>query len=421
MGRVQQLAPRTAHGFARPPTLAHLLTLQYLYPMLWLPSRHAPRRFRHWSALATMLLSLLPGVRLHAQDLMNTGTVAGVVRAAPTNVPLPYAVLAISSVGIERFSGADGRYRLTQVPAGTYQLQVRRIGFVPQTFTVTVTAGATTNLDIGLVQVPVRLTAMLVRPVEPCLKPGLPDPSKEPGIATLVELLRENAETYRTLVQQHPYAYAIYRALGSTLNDSVRITNIGAERINGIRAVRYKPGKVVESARGQSTMQLPTVLDLTDKAFIENHCFHYRGTSVNNGATWFSLEVRAAEKIKAPDVHGIFWLDSATAQLRRMELELSRPDKLPSQLRDIQAVVVRTTFLEIAPGLSVVDDVCAINFLRPGKRPQPHPLELQHVQGVAFVGAAPPDVAPRRDFPNPSWIAGGRLRLDQLSCSEIAR
>ncbi|MBY0489375.1 MAG: carboxypeptidase-like regulatory domain-containing protein [Gemmatimonadaceae bacterium] len=373
------------------------------------------------SLVVGLLGALLTGRPASAQVLLNTGTITGVVRAAPTNVALPYAVIAIGQVGIERFSGADGRYVLTQVPAGSFQLQVRRIGFVPQTFTVTVTAGATTTLDITLVQVPVRLTAMLVRPVEPCLKPGLPDPKKEPGIATLVGLLRENADTYRTLVQQHPYAYAIYRALGSTLGDSARVTNIAAERIDGIRAVRYKPGKVVSTERGQSTMQLPTVLDLSDKAFIENHCFHYRGTSQQNGATWFSLEVRAAEKIKSPDVHGIFWLDSATAQLRRMELELSKPDKLPSQLRTIQAVAVRTTFLEIAPGLSVVDDVCAINFLRNARTQMPHPLELQHVQAVAFTATAPPDVPPRREFPNPTWIAGGRMKISELSCSEIAR
>jgi hypothetical protein len=391
--------------------------------MIWPRPASALRALRYGAILlAAVLFSLLPVSQGRAQNLMNTGTVVGVVRAAPTNVPLPYAVVSIAIAGIERFSGADGRYVLTQVPAGAYQMQVRRIGFVPQTVSVTVTAGATTTLDLTLVQVPVRLTSMLVRPVEPCLKPGLPDRTKEPGVATLVELLRENAETYRALSQQHPYAYAIYRALGSTWGDSVRISNVQAERMDGVRAVRYKPGKVVLTDRGQSTMQLPTVLDLIDRQFIENHCFHYRGTSVNDGATWFSLEVRAAEKIKSPDVHGIFWLDSATAQLRRMELELSKPDKLPSQLRSIQAVAVRTTFLEIAPGLSVVDDVCAINFLRPTSRgQQPHPLELQHVQGVAFTATAPPDVPLSRAFPNPSWIAGGRMGLAGLSCSEIAR
>ncbi len=373
-------------------------------------------------ALATTSSLLLGGRELRAQDLVNTGTISGVVRAAPTNVPLPYAVLAISGTTIERFSGADGRYVLTQVPAGTQTLEVRRIGFVKQTVTVTVTAGGITSLDLSLVQVPVRLTALTVRPVEACLKPGLPDPKKEPGIASLVGLLRENASTYRTLARQHPYAYAIYRALGSTWKDSARISSVTAERIDGIRDVRYKPGKVVTTERFQSTMQLPTVLDLTDQAFIDNHCFHYRGTNVSStGETWFSLEVRANDKLKSPDVHGIFWLDSATAQLRRMELELSRPERLPSHLRTIQAVSVRTTFLEIAPGLSLLDDVCAINFLRPAKGTPTHPLELQHVQAVSFLKTPPPDVAPDRGFPNPSWIAGGVMRLESLTCNEIAR
>ncbi|MDP4355084.1 hypothetical protein QR504_25685, partial [Escherichia coli] len=81
--------------------------------------------------------------------------------------------------------------------------------------TVNVSAGAITTLDAQLVQIPVRLTAMNVRPVEPCKKPGLPDATRFPEVAQLVGLLRENAATARTLATQHPYAYAQYRALGS--------------------------------------------------------------------------------------------------------------------------------------------------------------------------------------------------------------
>jgi hypothetical protein len=370
-------------------------------------------------ACALALLSVGPLALARAQG---TGTITGVVRAAPTAVALPYAVLAIPTLGIERFSGADGRFVLALVREGTHVLMVRRIGFLPQQLTVTVTAGATTVQDFTLVQIPVRLTSMTVRPVEPCRNPGLPDPRKEPGIAELVGLLRENAATYRTLAVQHPYAYAQLRALGTTWGDTAQISNISAERIDGIREVRYKPGKVVSSAGGQSTMQLPTILDLTAPEFIANHCFHYRGTSAHDAETWFAVEVRAAERIRSPDVHGVFYLDSATAQLRRMELELSRVDRLPSSLRGIRSVNVRTTFLDIAPGLSVVDDVCAINWLTaPARRMTRHPLELQHVQAVAFLEAPPPDVPARRDLPNPEWIAGGRRNIASLSCAELQR
>lgn len=398
-----------------------------------------PRLLRRILPVLGLLLALFGRATLGTAQTVSgtgtgTGTVTGVIRAAPTGIALPYAVIAIPDQGLERFSGADGRFVMTGVREGTHQVLVRRIGFVPQQAQITVTAGATITQDFTLVQIPVRLTSLTVRPVEPCRKPGLPDAAKEPVIAELVGLLRENAATYQSLARQHPYAYAQLRALGSTDKDTAVLGSIVAERIDGVSAARYRPGRVVTTERGQSLMQLPTILDLTAKEFIANHCFHYRGASTHDRETWFALEVRAADRLRSPDVHGTFYLDSATAQLRRMELELSRVDRLPRPLRTIQAVQVRTTFLEIAPGLSVVDDVCAVNIIRAnangsaspasgprgaGPRRVRHPLELQHVQTVAFLQTSPPDIPLARDFGNPRWIAGGRMPLTSLACSEL--
>jgi hypothetical protein len=353
----------------------------------------------------------------------STGTLSGTVRAAQTGTPLPYAVVSIPALALERFSGANGFFVLTDVPAGTHAVTVRRIGFVPQQSTVTITAGAVTTLDAPLVQIPVRLTSLIVRPVEPCKNPGLPDAARFPEVAQLVGLLRENAATYRTLARQHPYAYAQFRALGTLTRDSIQLASIVAERIEGVNDARYRPGRVVTTTgRGFSAnavMALPTVLDLVDPAFIANHCFRYGGSSANGNETWVRLDVRAADKLRSPDVHGAFYLDSATAQLRRMELDLSRVDRLPAALRGIRAVQATTTFLEIAPGLSIIDNVCAINWLTPTRRVATplHPAELQHVAAVRFENP-PPDIPALREFPRPSWSTGLRLARSALSCAE---
>jgi hypothetical protein len=387
--------------------------------MRLVPSSIATRVARLGLACLTGL-ALVPA-RAQAQG---RGTLSGTVRAAPTGTPLPYAVIAIPAVGVERFSGADGRFVVTDVPAGSHAVTVRRIGFVPQQSTVTITAGSITTLDAQLVQIPVRLTALLVRPVEPCTKPGLPDAAAVPEVAQLVGLLRENAATYRTIATQHPYAYAQYRALGTLVNDSVQLTSIVAERIDGVRAVRYRPGRVVTTTgsglRASWVMSFPTVLDLVDQTFIDNHCFRYGGTSHNGSETWVRLDVRAADKLKTPDVHGAFYLDSATAQLRRMELDLSRVDRLPRQLRGIRAVQATTTFLDIAPGLSIIDDVCGINWLHAGNRNEVplHPAELQHVAAVRFENP-PPDIPVLREFQKPAWTSGVRIARASLSCAEL--
>lgn len=354
--------------------------------------------------IALCVAPYLAPTRLEAQT---RSSLHGTVRAAPTDVPLPYAVVSIPALGLERFSGANGRYTLTDVPLGAHEVVVRRIGFMPQRITVRFVADSVSSLDVRLIQIPVRLAQLTVRPAEPCRNPGLPDSVKFPEVAMLVGLLRENAATHRTLANQHPYTYAQVRALGDLRGDTLSLGVPVAERIAGLRTPTYQPGRVV-TTRGsgpfsQTTMALPTLLDLTAPAFIENHCFHYRGTSAHDGETWVRLDVRAADRLRTPDVHGEFQLDSATGQLRQMVLEMSRPDRLPSAFRGIRAVQVTTTFLEIAPGLSLADDVCAINWARQaGRRAPVHSAEVQRVGAVAFE-SPPPDIAPLREFPRPAW------------------
>ena len=78
-----------------------------------------------------------------------------------------------------------------------------------------------------------------------------------------------------------------------------------------------------------------------------------------------------------------------------------------------------TTFLEIAPGLSIINNVCGINWTTSTSRfsaPQ-HPSELQQVVAVQFA-SPPPDVPARQEFEAPRWAVGIRIARDRLSCAE---
>lgn len=350
-----------------------------------------------------------------------SGTVRGVVQAAPTNVALPYAVVSIPSLNIERFSGAEGQFLLSAVPAGTYELMVRRIGFVPQRQRITVAANRTTTLSIALIQVPVRLTGMTVRPTDPCRLPGLPDSSRFPEVAQLVGLLRENAATYRTLVRRFPFVYAQVRALGEYDDGTMAVRSVDTLAVPAQPTVRYEPGRVVQSTRGtiarETFMAIPSIIDLVDPSFVNNHCFIYAGASVQGNETWFRLDVRASERLRTPDVHGAFFLDSATAQLRRMELELSRPERLPASLRGVRSVIAHSTFVEIAPGLSILESVCAINWQKPRQGTRVfHGAELQHTLAWEFT-IAPPDVERVTVRTGPLWRPATRLPGASLPCA----
>jgi len=372
-----------------------------------------------FAALTALIVVWWP--RTAAAQPVATGTVRGVVQAAPTNVALPYAVVSIPALNLERFSGAEGQFLLPAVPAGTHELVVRRIGFVPQRQQIVVAANGTLALSISLRQVPVRLTGMTVRPTNPCTSPGLPDSAQFPEVAQLVGLLRENAATYRTLVQRFPFVYAQVRALGVLEDGTMAVRTVDTLAVPAQPTVRYEPGRVVQNTRGrvmrETFMAIPSIIDLVDPAFVNNHCFTYAGASTQGNETWFRLDVRASERLRTPDVHGAFFLDSATAQLRRMELELSRPDRLPSALRSVRSVIAHSTFVEIAPGLSILQSVCAINWQKPrqGARVS-HGAELQHTLAWEFT-VAPPDVERVTIRNAPPWRRATHLPGTALPCA----
>jgi hypothetical protein len=182
---------------------------------------------------------------------------------------------------------------------------------------------------------------------------------------------------------------------------------------------------VVRREGGQYMMLLPTILDLSDRAFLAAHCFFYGGSvtqpTPSGEESWFRLDVRAADRLTSPDIHGSFYFDSATAQLRRMDIELSRVDKLPRSLRAVASVNSTTRFIDIAGGISVIQSVCAVTRLRPGKadrgRPPREriPVELQQLARYQF-DAPPPDVPAEGRFEVPQWRASASLPRRAVWC-----
>ena len=78
------------------------------------------------------------------------GTVSGVVTDGTNQQPISDAQVAV--IGTQRGAATDrnGRFSITGVPAGTYQVRARRIGYTASTQTVTVGAGATATVNFTL-------------------------------------------------------------------------------------------------------------------------------------------------------------------------------------------------------------------------------------------------------------------------------
>src|SRR5512142_900372 len=101
--------------------------------------------FGQWPPRSTLIVgglvfvAVLAGVpALHAQ----TGTIIGQVTDARSSQPLGLTAITVEGTRLGATVGADGRYRIVNVPIGRHSLAARRIGYVVVRQTVTVAANA---------------------------------------------------------------------------------------------------------------------------------------------------------------------------------------------------------------------------------------------------------------------------------------
>src|SRR5438105_14019371 len=113
------------------------------------------RRSIHFASavLALLLLLIAP---LKAQE---SSTIRGRITDSTSQQPIAGATVTVGSRS--SISQADGRYAITNVPAGTETLRVRMIGYAQATQTVTVTADELV-VDVALTGQAVNLAAVVV-------------------------------------------------------------------------------------------------------------------------------------------------------------------------------------------------------------------------------------------------------------------
>jgi TonB-linked SusC/RagA family outer membrane protein len=102
---------------------------------------HKAMRWRKFIAVCLTTASLAWAGTARAQG---TGSISGRVVDARTELPIAGASVSIEGTRLGGFAGADGRYRIANVPAGTHSVAARSIGFAPVIQSVTVGTGAAT-------------------------------------------------------------------------------------------------------------------------------------------------------------------------------------------------------------------------------------------------------------------------------------
>ncbi len=103
---------------------------------------------RSFLVLAAALMCTPALTPLGAQDL--TGTIRGAVTDSSTNLPLADVTVVVEGTRRGAVTNNDGSYVIGGVPAGTYSVRARRIGFGAPAQSVTVSPGATATANFGL-------------------------------------------------------------------------------------------------------------------------------------------------------------------------------------------------------------------------------------------------------------------------------
>lgn len=112
-----------------------------------------------WTRVLVLLVALLlPAHAALAQT--GTGTVTGTVVDAQSR-PVPDAAVSVAGTQRGAVTGADGRFTITGVPAGSRTVRVSKPGFAPGEQAVTVTAGQSATVTLRVAAQAVQLEGIV--------------------------------------------------------------------------------------------------------------------------------------------------------------------------------------------------------------------------------------------------------------------
>lgn len=345
--------------------------------------------------LARSLLTVgLAASMVAAQE--TSGTIVGLVVDHESGAPLPYSVVAVPSLAIRRFSTDSGTFVLREVPQGSRIVHIRRLGYAPKEVTVSVRAGARDSIRVELTRIAVKLAPVHVRADPPCTTPGL-RAVQDSSLATVLTQFLMNGEQYRLLSETYPFVYTHERLSSSKLKSGdLRVDAVDTLLVASKRKWRYRPGTILTRAGGRrgggTFFNVPTLLELADPLFVDNHCFVGGGIDHVDGLDLIRIDVIAWSRIKNPDVNGSIFLDPHTFQIRRSVLRLSRPPKVAGLI----GMEVTTVFQEALPSIPVVSEVYGVQTYDKPSRWRDYVAAYEHHQliGFRFVGARPGEDPP---------------------------
>ena len=101
-------------------------------------------------AATIALLTLAVSPAAAQQVPQGTAVITGRITDARSSQGVPSATVQVEGTRLAAVTGEDGRFRITNVPAGNFSVRARRIGYASAVRQVSVTAGGTSTLNLAL-------------------------------------------------------------------------------------------------------------------------------------------------------------------------------------------------------------------------------------------------------------------------------
>ena len=326
-----------------------------------------------------------------------TGTIAGRVHVAGTELPVNYAIVSTTPGGRELFTDGDGQFVIRGVPAGPVRITARRVGFAPVDTTIAVTRDDTARVQIGLSLITIRLPPVYAL-AKACAHPGGSDAQIGVELMALFDQLRENAVRNRLLSQSYPFELEVERRI-TRPEPTLEARFVAYDTVvrASERKWRYAPGKMLGTreypggvfAGKWTTITMPELADFADERFLINHCFDFGGLELVEGDSLIRIDFTPAPVVHDLDVAGTLFLDRVSYQLRLTDISVVN---LTKQLRgQMGGQSIRAYFREVIPGVPIVHAVSSIVYPKDDpKHPDQEPSTEHHrVLSVKFLRGRP--------------------------------
>lgn len=334
----------------------------------------------------------LPAILLLLSSPAASQALRGDVRAAESNIPLPYSTVVLLPGVVGRFADDSGVFSFPRLAAGRYRMVVRAIGYLP--FDTTITLAEPIALHVRLLPLAVELPPVTVVATRACLRPGPPARDSEPELAQIFDQLRDNAERFRLLSEAYPFKYWVERHVWQDPPSPGTGVELDTIELRSDARFPYRPGGLIINQLGprgrERTLRLPTVLDLADSVFHKTHCFTFAGVDSLSGRLHLRVDFLASDRLRSPDVAGSAWLDSETYQLRQLTFRLTRAERAATSLKTLEATVA---FGELFRSLTVPVHIAAKSEAVSRRRPVTG-NESQRLLRVEFLAGKPGSQSP---------------------------